>query len=94
MGTLAAAAACAQRATAWLECRRSLEFNASASTEGLRLCHQVRNRLGSLQAALDVAAISAPGSDAAHEAHAIAARQSATLAALLDDLQEAAWAAR
>jgi hypothetical protein len=94
MGTFAAAAACAQRATAWLESQGALERISPPDTEYARLCHFVRNRLGSLQAALEVAALSPPGSDCSQEAQAIAVRQAAALAALLADVKGATWAAR
>jgi hypothetical protein len=94
MGTLATAAACAARATSWLERQAPLEHAAAPGADFARRCHVLRNRLASLQAALDVAALTAPGSDIAREAHAIAARQSASVAAILDELQGAAWAAR
>ena len=94
MGTFAAALACAARATAWLDSQGALERNALPDTEYARRCHLLRNRLGSLQAALEVAAISAPGSDDARDAQAIAARQAAVLAELLDEMREAPWAAR
>lgn len=87
MDTLAAATACAERAATWLELQGSLERNAQPATDYARRCHLLRNRLGSLQAALDVAALSAPGSDDAREAHVIAIRQSASVAALLDELE-------
>ena len=94
MGTFAAAVACAERATTWLASQAALERDAPAGTDFARRCHLLRNRLGSLQAALDVHAISAPGSDSAREAQAIAVRQAAGLAVLLQELQEAPWAAR
>ena len=94
METLAAARACADRATTWLESQDAIERDAPPDTDYARRCHLVRNRLGSLQAALEVASISTPGSGDAREAQAIAERQAGVLAALLDELQEAPWAAR
>jgi hypothetical protein len=94
MNGFAAAAACAERATTWLSSRAALERNAPPGTDFARHCHLVRNRLGSLQAALDVAAISVPGGEGEREARAIAIRQAAELAALLQDVQEVPWAAR
>src|SRR3954465_4340576 len=89
MNGFASAAACAARATTWLASQAALERNAPPGTEFARRCHLVRNRLGSLQAALDVAAVCAPGGEEEQEAHAIAIRQAAELAALLQDLQQA-----
>ena len=93
MNAFAAAVACAEQATTWLESQGARERNAPPGTEYARRCHLLRNRLGSLQAALEVAAISPPGSDSAEEARLIALRQAGSLAALLHDLQEAPWPA-
>lgn len=94
MGTHATALAQARRADTWLH-------GAAAQAQGAhgpavaQKCHDLRNRLGSLQAALDVLDVFEPGSATAIEAEAVVARQSAELARLLDDLQqEGPWATR
>jgi hypothetical protein len=88
MNGFAAAAACAARATTWLASQAALERNALPGTDYARRCHLVRNRLGSLQAALEVAAICTPGGEGEQEAQAIAIRQAAELAALLEEMQK------
>lgn len=94
MGTHATALAQARRATTWLQ-------GAAAGAQGAqgqavaRKCHDLRNRLGSLLAALDVLGLFEPGSETAIEAEAVIRRQSAEVERLLDDLQrEAPWATR